>query len=353
MTVEEWRDFVAYQLNDDGLEEELPSLDLQTIKHELTSERVLLLCRYDLRKIFIWKGPRSPVRKRFISSRVASRLQEKATNSRGMHLKIISVDAGDEPADFLSSFGVSKYEIKEEDKPEDLYYVTNAEKQKIVESSSAKQKEEAANQKQEYWSPLLEEEKKGTAAIAAKTTSVDISEEKKKAIQKLKEMSPSEPTIRPVQKPTYAAAPSMGSQEVEKILKDIADKDAPKEFKRLNIIIGANLFGPSIIKQQVFGKEIEKQKWDLIPQIPEGRIEIDSKKIVIHVKDNRILAVEVLMDKDGKVNEFVASSSKQEEKSADSGKCETAAKPDAAPGQSASAKPAGKRALPPIPKAEE
>jgi hypothetical protein len=352
MSVEEWRDFVAYQLNDDGAEEEIPSLDLQNIQQELTSERVLLLCRYDLRKIYIWKGPRSPVRKRFISSRVASRLQEKATNTRGMHLKIISVDAGDEPADFLSSFNVSKYEIKDEDKPEDLYYVTNAEKQKILESAGANQKENAAKQKQEYWSPLLEEEKKGASAGPAQVTAVDVPEEKRKAIQKIKEMAQSEPTIRPVQKPTYTAAPAMGSQEVEKILKDITEKDAPKEFKRLNIIIGANLFGPSIIKQQVFGKEIEKQKWDLIPSVPEGRIEIDSKKIVIHVKDNRILAVEVLMDKDGKVSEF-ASEPKKEEKKAESGKCETVASAEASSNQAEPSKPAGRRPLPPIPKAEE
>ena len=349
MSVDEWRDFIAYQLNDDGAEEELPSLDLQNIKQELTSERVLLLCRYDLRKIYIWKGPRSPVRKRFISSRVASRLQEKATNTRGMHLKIISVDAGDEPTDFLSSFNVEKYEIKDDEKPEDLYYVTNAEKQKINELGAEKQKQDAAQQKQEYWSPLLEEEKKAASAAPAKA--VDLSDEKKKAIQKMKEMSQAEPSIRPVQKPTYSAAPAMASQDVEKILKEITEKEAPKDFKRLNIIIGANLFGPSIIKQQVFGKEIEKQKWDLIPSVPEGRIEIDSKKIVIHVKDNKILAVEVLMDVDGKVQELVAEPKKEESKS-ELGKCETkssANESNAVDG----AKKAGKRALPPIPKAEE
>ena len=348
MSVDEWRDFVAYQLNDDGAEEELTSLDLQNIKQELTSERVLLLCRYDLRKIYIWKGPRSPVRKRFISSRVASRLQEKATNTRGMHLKIISVDAGDEPADFLSSFNLERYEIKDEEKPEDLYYVTNAEKQKMAELGTQKQNQQATQQKQEYWSPLLEEEKKGGAAPSAKA--VDLSEEKKKAIQKMKEMTQSEPVIRPVQKPTYAPAPAMGSQDVEKILKDVTEKEAPKEFKRLNIIVGANLFGPSIIKQQVFGKEIEKQKWDLIQSVPEGRIEIDSKKIVIHAKDNKILAVEILMDLDGKVHESIADPKKEELK-ADSGKCE--AKVDSNDSSPNTAQKPGKRSLPPIPKAEE
>ena len=149
MSLQEWRDLVVYQLNDDGLEEEVPEVETQKMKAELTSERVLLICRYDIRKIYIWKGPKSPVRKRFISSRVASRLQETATSQRGMHMKIVSVDAGDEPIDFLQAFDLTSYEVTEEDKPEDMYYITNLEKQKLAEAEAAKQREAQSQEKQE------------------------------------------------------------------------------------------------------------------------------------------------------------------------------------------------------------
>jgi len=328
--VEEWRDFVAYQLNDDGIEEELTHIEIDNISTELNNERVLLLCRYDLRKIYIWKGPRSPVRKRFISSRVAARLQEKATNTRGMHLKIISVDAGDEPVDFLSSFNVKSYEITEEDKPEDLYYVTNAEKQKMAELEAAKKQEEESQKPQEYWSPILDEAKGGDAA--SKGRMVDLNEEKRKAMERMRETAVASPAPRPVPRQASAPASAMPPADVDKILKDITEAQEEEDFKRLNVIIGTELFGPSTIKQQVFGKEVEKEKWDLIKSVPEGRIEIDSKKLVIHVKDNKIVGVEVLMDKDGTVTEHTK---EEEKKTADS-----------------EPKKAGKRNLPQIPKAE-
>ena len=65
----EYKDFRAYLLRDDGEKEEVDA-EIETIGEHFNNETVLLLVRFDLRRIFIWKGPKSPVRKRFISSRV-------------------------------------------------------------------------------------------------------------------------------------------------------------------------------------------------------------------------------------------------------------------------------------------
>ena len=82
--------------------------DVDNISALFTNEGVYLFVRYDLRRIYIWKGPKSPVRKRFISSRVGSKIQE-ASSKIGMHLKIVSVDAGDEPVEFLRNFKIESY----------------------------------------------------------------------------------------------------------------------------------------------------------------------------------------------------------------------------------------------------
>ena len=70
----ELRIFFAYELEDSGERKELHFSEKDLAKC-LDPEQVLLLVREDLRRIFIWKGAKSPVKKRFISSRVARDLQ--------------------------------------------------------------------------------------------------------------------------------------------------------------------------------------------------------------------------------------------------------------------------------------
>ncbi len=97
---------MVYELDDSGekkkvgiAEEELQSF---LIFHP---EQVFAIIREDLRRIFIWKGPKSPIRSRFISSRTTIALQEELRIEFGLRpCKIISVDVGDEPLEFLSAF---------------------------------------------------------------------------------------------------------------------------------------------------------------------------------------------------------------------------------------------------------
>ena len=125
---EEYRDFRSYQISDESEAIEL-EVELEKIKELFNSEGVYLFIRYDLRRIYIWKGPRSPVRKRFISSRIASKFQENASQV-GKHLKIVSVDAGDELIEFLNAFNVESYKVSAEERPDDMYYLRNEERRK-------------------------------------------------------------------------------------------------------------------------------------------------------------------------------------------------------------------------------
>ena len=123
---EEYDFFMVFQLDDSGerIRIDVPEEDLQSALHP---EEVFVIVKEELRRIFIWKGAKSPVRKRFISSRVASGLQEEVVKVAAFHRpKIVSVDQGDEPVEFLRAFGLQSMEVTE--RLEDMRYVRNIEK---------------------------------------------------------------------------------------------------------------------------------------------------------------------------------------------------------------------------------
>ncbi|MHA2282405.1 MAG: hypothetical protein ACXAC5_16300 [Promethearchaeota archaeon] len=98
--------FMVYELDDSGEKRkvEITEAYLQSFLI-LHPEQVFVIIREDLRKIFIWKGPKSSTRKIFVSSRKTIALQEELRRECGLrHCKIISVDVGDEPLEFLSAF---------------------------------------------------------------------------------------------------------------------------------------------------------------------------------------------------------------------------------------------------------
>jgi hypothetical protein len=89
-----------------------------------------VLVREDLRRIFIWKGAKSPVTKRFISSSVAQKIQQNLMKNDKYHLcKIVSVDQGDEIQEFLDAFNLESMEVKE--RLPDMKYVRNRDKKTI------------------------------------------------------------------------------------------------------------------------------------------------------------------------------------------------------------------------------
>ena len=129
--MDEIRIFFAYELEDNGERKEL-FFSENDLAHYLNPEQVLVLVREDLGRIFIWKGAKSLVKKRFISSRVARELQGELMKDARFHLcKIVSVDQGDENQEFLEAFNMESMEVKE--RLADMRYVRNSEKPKFKE----------------------------------------------------------------------------------------------------------------------------------------------------------------------------------------------------------------------------
>lgn len=343
----DYKDFRCYELLDSGEKQEI-DVEIDKLSTLLHPENVLMLVRFDLRRLFIWKGPKSPVRKRFISSREGSKIQEDSAKV-GMHLKIISVDAGDEPGEFLQAFHLQSFEVKEEDKMEDLVYIRNEERRKMEEAAIAEQKKAKKTDSQEYFSPALEEAKKAekkaaqAAAAAGKpvTNMPSPNVQTEKSIPQQSAIKNTAPALAPasIPKPMQAMQPrtEVMSEAAEKsILDQMLKEPLPEGFKRLNLIIGTHLYGPQRVITKVFGKEMEKEEWGRIAELPEGKVDIDMGFIRAYIKNNEVVGIEILKPVEGKNNSPVAESPSQQ----DSSKNNNADKPK------------GKRELPPIPKGE-
>ncbi|MFX1398838.1 MAG: hypothetical protein ACFFAS_17545 [Promethearchaeota archaeon] len=285
--------FMVFALDDSGdrIKLDVPEDDLQSGLHP---EEVLVVVKEPLRRIFIWKGAKSPVRKRFISSRVAGSLQEELVKQAAFHrCKIVSVDQGDEPVEFLRAFNLESMEVTE--KMEDMRYVRNIERETPerfgnVLDSHRKKKETS---EEEYYSPAIQE-------LKNKCVEVDVSNldaAPKKTISSSKSApKPSSP------KPSYAPyLPKRTSGLSEKDTKAVMDKvlsnDVPSSYIRQNLIIDSKLYGAVSKSSNVFGESVEKTEWEPITQLPKGCVELDGSKLRIYINDKQktIDAIEILL----------------------------------------------------------
>ncbi|MCP4761649.1 MAG: hypothetical protein GY870_07695 [archaeon] len=325
MTIE-YQDFIVYQLENDGTytEVDVPQNDLGDY---LSSETVFLLVRQDLRRLFIWKGPTSPVRKRFISSRAASEIQENIRSGGGRHLKIVSIDAGDETIEFLSAFDVEPFEVTE--KLADMRYIRNTEREKMKQEAIKKKLEERNKKKEgEYWSPLLEEANQKEQAKKVKTIGETVPTKEEKIPSEVKKTPKKKTSVKkvkakkaPIKRHIVDDTPvvtrksnepvSLNSlqnliteEKGKKIIDEVLQIDPPEGMKRMNIVIGQNLYAPHISKSVVLGKTIEKEEWNIIKDLPSGVIDLDTNKlrVIIDEEFKIIKAIEIYQNEGNSVS---------------------------------------------------
>jgi hypothetical protein len=246
-------------------------------------EQVLVIVREDLRRIFIWKGPKSPVRKRFISSRVASALQEELMKDARYHrCKIVSVDAGDEPTEFLNTFRLESMEVTE--RLADMRYVRNIEREKMEQATIADAAPKTTKEQveEEYFSPALQD------------TSNEVV---------VSSFSASAPKPRTQYSKSPMAKPSRGSKSIglsEERTKEIKEKilntEVSEEYKRTNLILGHTLYAAVSKIAKIFGKDVEETDWEPIKKVPQEMIELENHVFRIYFdKENGIVeAIEVL-----------------------------------------------------------
>lgn len=131
MIMSELQEFMVYEIEQSGDRKHL-DINKEDLGDYLHPERVFLIIREDLRRIYLWNGAKSPARKRFIGSRTASEIQGDMLKDAKFHrCKIVTVDQGDEIQEFLNVFCLES--MKVEERLEDMRYLLNSEREKMKE----------------------------------------------------------------------------------------------------------------------------------------------------------------------------------------------------------------------------
>ncbi len=126
----EYQEFMVFEVEETGETNKI-NIEMEELKFYLHPEKTLIIVREDLRKIYLWKGAKAPVRKRFVGSRAATSTQGDLMKNGYHRCKILSIDQGDELEEFLNVFGLES--MKVEEKLEDKYYVLNSVRDRLKE----------------------------------------------------------------------------------------------------------------------------------------------------------------------------------------------------------------------------
>lgn len=255
--LETYTDFMIFKVKDNGEELRLNITEEAFCQDNgdevLNPLQVAIIIKEELRRIYIWKGISSSVRKKFIASRVASELQRELINSSNFHrCKIISVDQGDEPKEFLNAFGFQTIPITIDSEAFEVSTVT----------------------RKEMLLPSLDKQ-------------VEKEQVKDKNNQTLDKIA--------VKLPSYEKLKNV--EKSKKILEKVLKIDIPNHFKRKNILIGNNiLYGMIIRKAEIFNTSVEEKEWEVISSLPKETIELEGHKLRIHFNTElgEVEAIEIL-----------------------------------------------------------
>ncbi len=269
---ETYDDFIVYDLQNTGERTKL-NIKPEELQNYLNPEQVLIIIREDLRRIFIWKGSKSPVRKRFISSRVAQDLQrDLIQDSRYHRCKIISIDQGDELQEFLNAFMLESMEVTE--RLPDMRYIRNIERDRIIEAERLAKEQKARVRKDddEYYSPGLEDTT-NDVVISSFAIGTPIGKTSKREL-----------------------FDELPEEEKEKIKEKILKISVPDSLERQNLILGHKLYGAVSKVTDVFGKNVVDIVWEEVKKLPKGVIELDNNVFRVYFNDKKgiVEAVEVL-----------------------------------------------------------
>ncbi len=317
--------FMIYELDDSGERIRIPATEEEFKANNglnfLNPDQVLVIVKESIRRIYIWKGAKSHVRKRFISSRIAGALQEELVKNAAFHrCKIVSVDQGDEVIEFLNAFRFESMPVEE--KLADMHYVRNIDRDKMYDRGeipdTGPQYVKIEPKSEPHVSPAIEElekEKLVPLPKGSKEKARKIAPVPKQPIQTAPARTST--STRPSHtRASSANRPSSGISEDQKnkIMDKIIKTEVPEGYKRQNLILGHMLYGTVLKKVNVLGKTIEETEWEQVKTLPKETIELEDRilRVYFDAKGEIVEALEVLEKTDGSIK--VSKKSKSDEK---------------------------------------
>jgi hypothetical protein len=221
----------------------------------LQPNEVIIIVKEEIRRIYIWKGTESSVRKKFIASRVAASLQTELVQEAHFHrCKIVSIDEGDELTEFIHHFGFDKKEKSKQKAPNPA----------INQQYFSYDTETPSNQHKIDSKPIIHSSQK---SFGQESRSRHIS-----------------PNKRPLHRNN------------KETLRKVLDSQQPPGYKRRHILIGnSELYGSVEKKATIFGKESVETDWEPIKTFSKERLELDGFKLRIYINKelNCVEAIEI------------------------------------------------------------
>jgi len=257
MMAETYENFMIFGLESTGekvrLEVSEDEFRANNGQNMLNPHQVLVIVKEDLRRIYIWKGVNSHVRKKFIASRIAAELQNDLMVIGHFHrCKIISVDQGDEPDEFMRVFGLKAVAV-----PKILEI--GSKEYKEIHETTIKEVTEISDKEVHQWTgppPTLNEASEPPVIVRKVETEIS---------------------------PKVTQQPTPPKIENEHLIEKIVNNEVPANFRRQNLILGNfQIYGAAIKKANVFGEEVEETVWEPVNSIPKGPIELTDRTIRLY-----------------------------------------------------------------------
>jgi len=245
----------AYKISDEG---ELISVPVKDI--ELRNDDVVVIVEDNKKNIFIWKGINAPVRKKFISARSAWKLR----GELGPLYKVISIDEGDEPEDFLNLIKSLNIAVKTAP-PAPV-----AEKPKPLEVPPPPPPK-----------PVPPKPRRKAVPPPPKVAKPEVKKPVEVKVEKPPEVKPAPP-------------PPVIEVDVKSILSMLEGLDTPPEYSRELLIVGTRIYALGEVRTKLFGKEKVKLSVEILDALPEGPYLAEGYIPRVIIKNDQVLAIELL-----------------------------------------------------------
>jgi len=250
---------LVYDVKGDGEIDNIDQLD----KSILSSDRVLIVIAENNKKIYLWKGKNSPVRKKFVGARKAAALR----TEYGFGYKVVAMDESDEEADFLALIGMKPSKASK-------LISTSVERAPIPVTSPTPEPEP---------SPItVEPPPEPEPKVVVKT-------------QPQPKVTVAQPKVTVAQPKVTVAQPEPNILSEDEIMARLDKIEVPQGFVRELVISGHSLYAVKESKTSIFGKESIERKLERVNP-PEGIFLAEDFIPRVLVENGVVQAVEFLKE---------------------------------------------------------
>jgi hypothetical protein len=282
-----------WSVEDDGT---LTPVSLSSMS-DLANDSVYIIVDENARKIFIWKGEKAPVRRKFISAKAAQQMRQE---KYGMVYRIESLDPELEGADFLSIFGATPAP-KEAAAPSGSEVIT---KPTPAPAPAPVRKPETAPTRTPAAAPARTPAAAPARAPAAAPTPAPTAA--RPAAAPTPARTAAKPTPTPVAKPAPRVVKetevvvtepvkTVTPTTLEEVSIKLKEIEIPDDMEREIIIIGSMVF--SVIKEHLalFSKDVVKL--EPMDDLPSGIFPAAHYQVRLFIEDGRVIFTELLRQK--------------------------------------------------------